>query len=253
MVTIENYPYDVNDLEEVKLAWVAQENQRLLEESYTHEQIDALIEAPNWPSIDALEIIEGETLEERQAKYDRLTQENLLAYKATLHARLTAREEAIALQAHHNTVAAQEARIQAHFQADGGVPWANSIFTSSNKLKEMNDLLGTPDLTAKLDLLDAAKVAWDAEQAIKAQEEQILSVGKIVEARCTKALHYVAGMNVAASKTVEQIDAMEVEFAPILAALKNHRPDKASSLIALVVNPEYDVMKAKLLTILAGQ
>lgn len=262
MVTIENYPYDINDSEEVKLAWVAQENQRLLEESYTHEQIDALTEAPNHTLIESLEFLalgineNGETVfetpEQLAVRHAQIVADELAAYKATLHARLTAREEAEALRILNEKKAAQSARIEAHFRLDGGVPWRTGIFDDPNPLKQMNDLLGSDELTAKLDILDISKDAYLSAQAIKEAKEHKKKVGREINKRCEDAYCFVTGYNFLSGKTSEQIDQMEADFTQIQKALKAGRPDKAATLISAVANSEYQELKLELLEILSG-
>ena len=48
---------------------------------------------------------------------------------------------------------------------------------------------------------------------------------------CDSLLDLVAGNNLEKSLTIAQIDQMETDYADLLAALKNYRPDKAFALI----------------------
>lgn len=61
--------------------------------------------------------------------------------------------------------------------------------------------------------------------------------GSIVRQICTNILDLVAGNNLEKNLTIEQIDQMETDYADVLVALKNFRPDKAKALI-LALTPD---------------
>lgn len=61
-----------------------------------------------------------------------------------------------------------------------------------------------------------------------------LEAGKINREKCDKVRDFIGGLN-SGNLTIEQIDQMEIAFAPIQMALINLRPDKARAMILAVV------------------
>ena len=82
--------------------------------------------------------------------------------------------------------------------------------------------------------LQAIRDEWVVlEPVLQAQQARLAKKvgGSQVRLICDSLLDLVAGNNLEKSLTIAQIDQMETDYADILAALKNYRPDKAFALI----------------------
>lgn len=146
-------------------------------------------------------------------------------------------------------------RINVMFDKDSGLPWKKLIAgvkDEPNALKYLNDLIESDSIDPILTELENAQMEWETEQAAANLKKQEAETVKEIKRRSVGAYDAVIWENFSTGKTIEQIDQMEVDFAGILKALKNDRPDKAKKLILEVIAPEYTALKTKLLTILDG-
>ena len=89
----------------------------------------------------------------------------------------------------------------------------------------------------------------EQDQKNKLRQDRIVR-GKIAKEKCDNALALVAGFNLDAEKTEEEIDAMEAEFSLVLDALNKRRPEKAKRLIMLVEKEELAELKSEILEVL---
>lgn len=167
-------------------------------------------------------------------------------------------EFTLALESHKESLrfARFEGKLAEHYRVDGGVPWITSITSWSNPTWEVNRMMAEKrwnELETLFIQFDSELVLWQTEQAKIKEDQDILKDGAYVRDLCDRAYNYVIGHNKNSNMAIEQLDQMEVDFAPIMFCLTNSkRPDKAYMLISQVTNPAYATLKEKLLQILAG-
>jgi hypothetical protein len=223
----------------------------------THEGIDLLTTTfPNADTIDTFDTIEGETSEERQARYDLYFSTNLETYKNHLHTQLDlwVAEQAVieAARLKKEAYDVVDAKFLVHYQADCGMPWRFGVLNDPNPIKAFRDIARDNPAQAETLLvsLKAAKASYDSALATKTTKESKRKIGEIVRRKCDDAYNHIIGHNLSAGLTIEQIDQLETDFAQILKAFINKRPDKAKALINNVTDPSYATLKAELLEIL---
>lgn len=114
-----------------------------------------------------------------------------------------------------------------------------------------NDEVYCTKFQAKRIIEDSVKKAEVEAKAVKkANRDARKARGAISRQKCKDALDYIAGGNEDSDMTEEQIDQMQIDFAPIFNALKNNRPAKAARLISLNNDPLYAELKEAVLEIL---